>query len=326
MADGKGLSAAALILAAGKSGGSSGEPSEYLKNATTSGNTLTLTKKDNTTVTFTPTTDLSAYRTAANQDIIDNGKQDTISDLSTIRSGAALGATALQSVPSEYVTQTELEAYHDSTKQDTLTAGSNITISNNTISATDTTYNEATTSTAGLESAADKTKLDSLVNVSGTNDGTNWSTITIDGTTKNIPAGGSSEGAVRYDEAQSLTDAEKNQVKANISLPYVIYIQTALKNNISYGISTSAGIITPYWSLTSAQHNSIKGSKLTITVRNAYTNPTATETAILNFTNENNYSWETDVTNFEFFDTCQSCYAPTQYIRLYKKNTSVSTK
>ena len=37
-----------------------------------------------------------------------NAKQDAISDLSTIRSGAALGATALQSVPSEYITETEL--------------------------------------------------------------------------------------------------------------------------------------------------------------------------------------------------------------------------
>ena len=36
-------------------------------------------------------------------------KQDTISDLETIRSGAAAGATALQSVPAEYVTETELE-------------------------------------------------------------------------------------------------------------------------------------------------------------------------------------------------------------------------
>ena len=35
-------------------------------------------------------------------------KQDTISDLEDIRSGAAKGATALQSVPSEYVTETEL--------------------------------------------------------------------------------------------------------------------------------------------------------------------------------------------------------------------------
>ena len=42
------------------------------------------------------------------QDI--SGKQDIISDLATIRSGAALGATALQTVPSEYITESELEA------------------------------------------------------------------------------------------------------------------------------------------------------------------------------------------------------------------------
>ena len=42
------------------------------------------------------------------QDI--SGKQDVISDLDTIRSGAAKGATALQSVPSEYITETELNA------------------------------------------------------------------------------------------------------------------------------------------------------------------------------------------------------------------------
>ena len=39
-----------------------------------------------------------------------SSKQDTISDLATIRSGASLGATALQSIPSEYVTETELTA------------------------------------------------------------------------------------------------------------------------------------------------------------------------------------------------------------------------
>ena len=37
-----------------------------------------------------------------------NAKQDTITDLETIRSGAAAGATALQAVPEEYVTETEL--------------------------------------------------------------------------------------------------------------------------------------------------------------------------------------------------------------------------
>lgn len=36
------------------------------------------------------------------------GKQDTISDLASIRSGAAKGETALQSVPSEYVKQSQM--------------------------------------------------------------------------------------------------------------------------------------------------------------------------------------------------------------------------
>lgn len=41
------------------------------------------------------------------QDI--EGLQEEITDLETIRSGAAKGATALQSIPSEYVTESELE-------------------------------------------------------------------------------------------------------------------------------------------------------------------------------------------------------------------------
>lgn len=35
-------------------------------------------------------------------------KQDKIEDLNAIRSGAALGATAVQQIPSEYITETEL--------------------------------------------------------------------------------------------------------------------------------------------------------------------------------------------------------------------------
>ena len=55
-----------------------------------------------------------------------DGKQDAISDLATIRAGAAKGVTALQSVPSEYVTESELTAkgYATTTqlagKQDTI--------------------------------------------------------------------------------------------------------------------------------------------------------------------------------------------------------------
>ena len=77
--------------------------------------------------TFT-TTKVNSY-VLATQKSIDtltnkvNTKQDTISDLTTIRSGAALGATALQSIPEEYVTDTELSAVEDSlqsSKQDNI--------------------------------------------------------------------------------------------------------------------------------------------------------------------------------------------------------------
>lgn len=46
------------------------------------------------------------------------GKQGIISDLDTIRTGAALGAAALQSVPDEYVTETELKNKGYLTAQD----------------------------------------------------------------------------------------------------------------------------------------------------------------------------------------------------------------
>ena len=49
-------------------------------------------------------------------------------------------------------------------KQDKLTAGTNITISNNTISAKDTTYSTATSSIDGLMSKNDKSKLDNIFN------------------------------------------------------------------------------------------------------------------------------------------------------------------
>ena len=112
-----------------------------------------------------------------NADIVDlltnsiSVKQDKIDDLETIRSGANLGATALQVVPDEYVTETELEGMGYATtaqvdakvdkdelkdyalKTDikepiTYTAGSNIDITDNKISAKGYTYNAETNSFA----------------------------------------------------------------------------------------------------------------------------------------------------------------------------------
>ena len=61
-----------------------------------------------------------------------NSKQDKISDLETIRNNANLGASALQNIPSEYITETELnnKGYAKQTdlssKQETLVSGVNI--------------------------------------------------------------------------------------------------------------------------------------------------------------------------------------------------------
>lgn len=49
---------------------------------------------------------------------IERGKQDKISDLDAIREGASKGATALQSVPSEYVTEGELQKRGYATKKE----------------------------------------------------------------------------------------------------------------------------------------------------------------------------------------------------------------
>ena len=79
--------------------------------------------------------DLSVYATTSDLTTGLAGKQDTISDLSDIRSGAALGATAVQPAAlNDYATTSDL-TNGLAGKQDTLTAGSNITISNNVISA-----------------------------------------------------------------------------------------------------------------------------------------------------------------------------------------------
>lgn len=53
---------------------------------------------------------------------LSESKQDVISDLDVIRNGAELGATALQSVPSEYVTESELTAKGYTTNTGTVTS------------------------------------------------------------------------------------------------------------------------------------------------------------------------------------------------------------
>ena len=83
------------------------------------------------------------------------------------------------------VTSEGIKAYIDSSKGTTYTAGENITISpNNMISAIDTTY------TAGDNIIiSENNVISSTTDVSGTDDGTNWTSLTINNDTKAIPQG-----------------------------------------------------------------------------------------------------------------------------------------
>lgn len=76
-----------------------------------------LSENDFTDTLKTKLEGLSNYDDTSIQESI-NKKQDKITDLDTIRTGAALGATALQSIPDEYVTETELKNKGYLTAQD----------------------------------------------------------------------------------------------------------------------------------------------------------------------------------------------------------------
>lgn len=117
--------------------------------------------------------DLSVYATTQAMDTALAGKQDTISDLATIRSGAQAGSTAVQPAA--------LADY-----QEKLTAGPNVQISNqNVISATDTTYTAGTgLNLSGTEFSADTTVLATKSDIPGTKDLVAGQNITIaEGTT-----------------------------------------------------------------------------------------------------------------------------------------------
>ena len=112
--------------------------------------------------------------------------QSDITDLDTALAGKA-DATA---------TQTALNA-----KQDALTAGDNVSIATVngvlTISATDTTYSDATQQTHGLMSTADKTKLDGIAAGAEVNVQSDWnqSDTTADDFIKNKPTNASASAA-----------------------------------------------------------------------------------------------------------------------------------
>lgn len=91
--------------------------------------------------------------------------KDVLSQINTIYTHPETHPSSMiiDSPDKRFVSDTEKASWNG--KQDKLTAGTNINISNNQISATDTTYGLASESVNGLMSSEDKTKLNGLYNM-----------------------------------------------------------------------------------------------------------------------------------------------------------------
>ena len=155
----------------------SGEPTEYLKGAAVSGNTLTITKKDNSTVVFTPTENV---------------------DWANVDNKPATFTPSAHNHDDKYYTKNEV----DTKLADK--AGTAV----------------ATTSAAGLMSAADKTKLDGLSQTSITVDSALSTTSTNPAQNKVITAALNNK-APQYQ--YSITDLTPNVSSLDTGKIYVVY-------------------------------------------------------------------------------------------------------
>lgn len=127
------------------------------------------------------------------------------------------------------------------TKQDKLTAGSNISIKDNTITATNTEYSDATTSTAGLMSAADKKKLDTI------EEGANNYTYSLSAATS-TSFGGVKLGSdtKQSTKANSVTNTSNRTyaVQMNSSNQLVVNVPWETYNNVTASNGgTSVGLV-----------------------------------------------------------------------------------
>ena len=135
--------------------------------------------------------DLSNYRTSADQDIIDATKQDTITDLATIRSGASAGATAVQ--PDDLATVATSGSYADLTNKPTIPTVNNgtLTIQKNGTNVATFTANQSTASTANIEVPTKLSELTDDLGSSPVHTHSQYSTVA--NTVSNVVAGSTAD-------------------------------------------------------------------------------------------------------------------------------------